>query len=105
MTHFDKTQRTPCDTLAFITRVLAQYFIKVHNRGKFHQYIICGCQVKSFQSFGYHISIYKGPISEGVWDLTFPNMLKYDHIQLKFAPEAEFQQAKTVFEETQKFFF
>ena len=31
--------------------------IKIHVLGKFHQYSICGCEVKNFQSFSYVFSI------------------------------------------------
>ena len=31
--------------------------IKIHVPGKFHQYSICGCEVKIFQSFSYVFSI------------------------------------------------
>ena len=32
--------------------------MKIHNRCKFHQYNICGCWVKNFQSFAYRFSIH-----------------------------------------------
>ena len=42
-------------------------FVKLQNRGKFHQYSIYGCQVKNYQSFVYQISIHAGPIFAGVF--------------------------------------
>ena len=33
--------------------------MKIHNRGMFHLYGICGCRVKNFHIFAYRFSIYK----------------------------------------------
>ena len=33
--------------------------IKIYICGKFHQYGICGCEVKNFQSFSYYFSIHE----------------------------------------------
>ena len=53
--------------------------VKVHNRGKFHQYSICSCQVESFQNFVLQIdsSSTNWPFSEGFWALTPPNMAQF----------------------------
>ena len=39
--------------------------MKIHIRGKFHQYDICGCQVTNFQNFAYQINNYVRPIFWG----------------------------------------
>ena len=49
--------------------------IKIQNRGKFHQYEICGCQVINFQSVLYPFSIHEmalfgaifGPLLPQIW--------------------------------------
>ena len=33
--------------------------MKIHNRGMFHLYDVCGCRVKNFQIFAYRFSIHK----------------------------------------------
>ena len=43
--------------------------IKIYICGKFHQYSICGCEVKNFQSFSYWFSIYEMVPSWGFWAL------------------------------------
>ena len=36
--------------------------MKIHNCDKSHQYTLCGCQVKKFQSFSYQFNIHVGSI-------------------------------------------
>ena len=67
--------------------------MKIHNRGKFHLYSICGCQFINFQMFLWqwnirelgHFGAFLGP-----------NSPKYDSILLKFAPEVVFEETNIV---------
>ena len=69
----------------------------LHNRGKFHQYSICGCQVKNFQSFSYRFSIHEiAPFLRDGGGLG-PYSPKYGPTLLKFLPEVVYKQTKSVF--------
>ena len=50
-------------------------FIKIYICGKSHQYSICGCEVKNFQSFSYWFSIDELALFRGFWALTPPNIV------------------------------
>ena len=52
--------------------------------GKFHQYSICGCEVKNFRSFSCLFSIHK---MAPFWDFLDPYSPKYCSTLLKFWPE------------------
>ena len=41
------------------SEVFSYNLMKIHNRSKFHEYRICGCQVKNFQSFESRFSIHE----------------------------------------------
>ena len=58
--------------------------IKKHICGKFHQYSICRCKVKNFQSFLYWFSIHE---MTPFWVFLGSYFLKYCSILLKFWPE------------------
>ena len=82
--------------------------MKIHDRGKFHIYSICGSQVIKFQMFSWRCSIHEmghffgvggggvGGGWGGFWGHNFP---KICNILLKFEPEVEFQETKTVYEQ------
>ena len=71
---------------------------KMHNRGKFHLYSICGCEVIKFRMCSWWWSVYD---LAHFWKFFGANSLKYSSILLKFGPELVFQEIKTLFE---KFF-
>ena len=47
----------------------------IHNRGKFHQYSICGFQVENFQSFSYQFSIHEMALFGFFWKPLLPQIL------------------------------
>ena len=49
---------------------------KIHIRGNFHQYSICGCAVKNVQSFMYRLSIHEMTPFWALWALTPPNIVQ-----------------------------
>ena len=69
--------------------------MKIHNRGKFHLYSICGCQFINFPMFSWHCSIHEMTL---LGFFLSPNCPKYCPILLKFAPEVVFKERKTVFQ-------
>ena len=71
----------------------------MHNRGMGHLYSISGCEVIKFQMFLWQGSIHEISHFEGFWGSNSP---KYDLILLKFLPEVELKDEKTVFEESLK---
>ena len=69
--------------------------IQIHNRGKFHNYHICGCQVINFQMFSWQWSIHElAHFGErgGGGGVLGPNSLKHGGILMKFAPKVAFKQ-------------
>ena len=68
--------------------------MKIYNRGKFHQYSICG-EVKNFQGFAYRFSIHEIALFGGGFG---PLILQCGPILPKFSPEVVVYQAKTLFE-------
>ena len=73
----------------------------MYNRGKFHLYSICGCQVIKFEMFSWRCSIHEMAHFGGFLG---PNSPKYDQILLKFLPEVELKDPKIAFEEPLKNF-
>ena len=64
-------------------------------RGRFHEYSICGCEIKNFQSFSYWFSIHEmGPF----WWFLYPYSPKYCSILVKFWPEVVSNKKNTLFE-------
>ena len=57
--------------------------MKIHNRGKFHQHSICGCQVSNFQMFSQKQKVEFQTSSRWLFDHNSP---KCCQIQLKFGP-------------------
>ena len=51
--------------------------MKIHNRGKFHQYSICDCKVNNFQSFMYRFSIHEIALFGKFLGPYFPSMVQY----------------------------
>ena len=68
--------------------------MKKHVCGKFHQYSICGCRVKNFQSFAYQLSIHEMAVL-GVF--LGPYSSRYGPILLKFSTELLFREIISVF--------
>ena len=68
--------------------------IKIHNRGKFYQYSIFGCQVMNFQNFLYQFSIHEMAL---FGEVLSPNSPKYRQILLKFSPQVVFKEQKQCF--------
>ena len=66
---------------------------KIHNRGKFHEYSICGCQVINFQSFSCWFSIHEMALFGGFLG---PNFFKCCPILMKFSPGVVFKK-KTLY--------
>ena len=62
--------------------------IKIHTRGKFHEYSMGGCQVIN------QFSIHEMTLIEGFWGLNSP---KYCLIFTKFLPKVVFKKKKSVF--------
>ena len=58
--------------------------MKVHNRGKFHQYSICGCQVMNFQMFSQQQKL---PLQAASGWFSGHNSPKCSQILLKFGTE------------------
>ena len=77
-----------CYTLVFCQ---IKHLIEVHNRGKFHQCNICGCQVINFQMFSWPCSIHEMAPFDGFLG---PFSRKYDLSFLKFRPEVRLSQDK-----------
>ena len=50
--------------------------IKIYICCKFHQYSICGCEVKNFQYFSYWFSIHEMVLFWRFWALTLPNIVR-----------------------------
>ena len=74
--------------------------MKIHNRGKFHLYSICGCQVMNFQMFSWQCSIHKMVLLGGFFGSWLPQILP-DFAKI-FLPEVVFKDTQTVFEELWK---
>ena len=72
--------------------------MKIYNRGKFHQYSLCGCQVKNFQSFAYRFSIHEKALFGNFLRFYSP---KYGPNLPNVSPEVVLQQTKTL----KKYFF
>ena len=72
--------------------------MELHNRGKFHLYSICGCEVKKFEMFPWWSSIH-----EMTHFLAFfgPNSPKHGPILLKFARQLLFRESNAL---AQQFF-
>ena len=73
----------------------------MYNRGKFHLYSICGCQVIKFEMFSWQWSIHEMVHFEGFLGHNSP---KYGPILLKFLPEVVLKETKLAFEESLKNF-
>ena len=71
----------------------------MYNRGKFHLYSICGCQVIKFEMFSWRCSIHEMAHFGGFLG---PNSPKNGQIFLKFLPEIVLKDSKRVFEESLK---
>ena len=71
----------------------------MHNRGKFHLYSICGCEVIKFQMFSWQGSIHEMH-HFGVF--FGPELPQINPILLKILPEVVLKDKKTVFEEPLK---
>ena len=71
----------------------------MYNRGKFHLYSICGCQVIKFEMFSWRCSIHE---MAHFGEFLGPNSPKNGQILLKFLPEIVLKDSKTVFEESLK---
>ena len=71
--------------------------IEIHNRGKFDEYRICGCQFINFQILCTDSASMKWAIL-GVF--LGPNSPKYCLTLLKFSPDLVVKEVKTVFEES-----
>ena len=71
----------------------------MYNRGKFHLYSICGCQVIKFEMFSWRCSIHEMAHFGGFLG---PNSPKYGLILLKFLPEVVLSDTKAVLEESLK---
>ena len=71
----------------------------MHNRGKFHLYSICGCEVIKFEMFSWRWSIHEMGHFRGFFG---PNSPKYGSILLKFLPEIVPKDTKTGLEESFK---
>ena len=67
--------------------------ITIHNRGKFYEYSIFGCQVINFQSFSYQFSIHEMALFGEVLD---PNSPNYCQILLKFSAKVVLKETKIV---------
>ena len=65
--------------------------MKTHNRGKFHQYSVCGFQVKNFQNFAYRFRIHEMAL---FGRFLGPRSPKYGPNLLKLSPEVVLQQKK-----------
>ena len=96
---FGSFPMTPSYALAVAPQCLCQMkgLIEVHNRGKFHLYSICGCEVIKFQMFSWWGSIHEMAHSGEVLG---PNSPKKGRIRLKFLPEVVLKNTKTVFQES-----
>ena len=76
--------------------------IKIRISDKFHQYSICGCEVKNFQSFLYWFSVHK-MIPFGMFLGSYSP--KYCLILLKFWPEVVSKKRNTIWIIPQNFAF
>ena len=87
---------TPSYALLVTPQFLCQIkgLMKMYNRGKFHLYSICGCQVIKFEMFSWRCSIHEMAHFGGFLG---PNSPKYGQILLKFLPEWVLKDTKTVF--------
>ena len=92
---------TPSYALRFAPQFLRQMkgLMKIHIRGKFHRYSICGSQVIKFQMFSWRCSIHKMAHFGGFWDNNFPQTCQ---ILLKLGPEVEYYEKKTVHQQCLK---
>ena len=70
--------------------------LEVHNRGKFHLYSICGCEVKKFEMFSWRWSIHEMAHFGGFLGRNSP---KCGSILLKFAPQLFLMEIKTLLQE------
>ena len=70
--------------------------MEVHNRGKFHLYSICGCEVKKFEMFSWRWSIHEMAHFGGILGRNSP---KCRRILLKFAPQLFLMEIKTLLQE------
>ena len=70
--------------------------MKIHNRGTFHIYSICSCQVIHFQMFSWQCSIHEIVLFGGFLG---PNSPKCCQILPKVLPELVFKETQTVFQE------
>ena len=59
-------------------KTLLRYII--HIRGKFHQFSICGCEVKNFQNFLYWSASIKWPFFGVSWAVIPPNIVRYSSL-------------------------
>ena len=76
--------------------------IKIHIRGKCHQYSICCCEIKNFQSLLYCFKIHE---MVPFWRFLGPYFPKYCSILLKFSPELVSNKINTVWKILQNFAF
>ena len=67
--------------------------MKIHNRGEFHLYSICGCQFVNFQMFSWQCSIHE---LGHFWGVFWPNSPECGSVLLNFVPEVLFKETKTV---------
>ena len=51
--------------------------MRIHNRGKFHVYSICGCKVINFKMFLWQCSIHELGHFGGFWALNAPNFVQF----------------------------
>ena len=68
--------------------------IKIHTRGKFHEYSMGGYQVINIQRFLYQFSIHEMTLFEGFCGFNSP---KYCLILTKFLPKVVFKEKKSLF--------
>ena len=73
--------------------------MKIHNRGKFHLYSICGSQVIKFEIVSWRCSIHEMAHFGGFLSPFSP---KSCWILLKFGPEVEYHKPMTLHEELLK---
>ena len=73
--------------------------MKIHNRGKFHLYSICGSQVIKFQIVSWRCSIHEMAHFGGFLSPFSP---KSSSILLKFGPKVEYHKTVTLYEESLK---
>ena len=89
---------TPSYALSVTPQFLCQIkgLMKMYNRGKFHLYSICGCQVIKFEMFSWRCSIHEMAHFGGFLG---PNSPKCGPIRLKFGPRLFLMEIKTLLQE------